>query len=148
MSKRILSDDDLRILSEKIAEAEAATSGEIRVVVRHARHWKERSLTLHELALGEFHKLNMDKTGGRTGVLILLLVPEKSFQIIGDQGIHARVKDGTWASVADSMSAHFKKGNFREGLTEAIARVGAELSEHFPRTPGPSNRLPNDVIEE
>src|ERR1041384_1403706 len=148
MSKRLLSDEDLKSLAEKSAEAEAATSGEIRVVVRHARHWKERSLTLHELALREFHRLNMHKTAGRTGVLILLLVPEKSFQIIGDEGIHARVKEGTWESVADAMSAHFRKGDFRAGLTEAIARVAAELSGHFPRTPGPSNQLPNDVIEE
>src|SRR5690242_15751416 len=98
MSKRILSDEDLRILSEKISEAETGTSGEIRVVVRHARHWKERSLTLHELALREFRRLNMHKTAGRTGVLILLLVSEKSFQIIGDEGIHAKVKEGTWES--------------------------------------------------
>ncbi len=148
MPKRILTDDDLKFLAGKIAETEAATSGEIRVAVRHKRHWRERSLTLHQIALREFRRLGMQDKEGRTGVLILVLVPERAFQIIGDEGIHSKVREGTWEAIAEGMTAHFKMGKFRDGLAEAIARVGAELSAHYPRTPGDANQLPNDVIEE
>jgi uncharacterized membrane protein len=146
--KRSLGKDDLKFLSERIAEAESNTSGEIRVVLRHRRHWGERSLSLHDLALREFYRLGMDKTTARTGILILLLRSDQSFQIIADQGIHAKVEDGTWDAIARAMSDHFRSGRFREGLTEAISSVGSVLSRHFPKGPGGGNQLPNEIIEE
>ncbi|MBI1807329.1 MAG: TPM domain-containing protein [Ignavibacteria bacterium] len=135
-------------LSVKIAEAERKTSGEIRVVVRHRRHWKERKLSLHELALREFYKLGMEKTQGRTGVLILLLFSERAFQIIADEGIHAKVEDGTCDQIATRMSSHFKGGKFSEGIADAISAVGAILKKYFPLEADDRDQLPNDVIEE
>jgi len=146
--KKSLTKDDLKFLSEKIVEAETKTCGEIRVVVRHRRHWKERSLSVHDLALGEFYRLGMDKTTLRTGILIILLLSERTFHIIADEGIHSRVEEGTWESIASAMSGHFMKGNFREGISHAIERVGAVLARHFPPTPDHAGQLPNDVIEE
>jgi len=145
--KRYLKKEDLKFLSEKIAEAEQKTNGEIRVVLRHRRHWNERSLPLHELALREFYHLGMHKTPQRTGVLILLLLAERKFQIIADEGIHSRVPEGTWDSIAAAMSDQFKKGNYRDGLAKAIEAVGAVLAQHFPRTED-RNHLSNDVVEE
>jgi uncharacterized membrane protein len=142
-----LTKDDLQFLSERIAAAESKTSGEIRVVVRHRRRWKERSLSLHDLALGEFRRLLMDRTPGRTGVLILLLLSERAFQIIADEGIHSRVQEGTWDSIASEMSGYFRKGGFREGIASAIDRVGGVLAEHVPPAAGDGGHLANDVLE-
>ena len=145
--KRYLKKDDLKFLSGKIAGAEQRTNGEIRIVLRHRRHWNERSLSLHELALREFYHLGMHKTPHRTGVLILLLLAERKFQIIADEGIHAKVPDGTWDSIAAVMSEHFKKGNYRDGLAKASEAVGGVLARHVPRT-DERDRLSNDVVEE
>jgi uncharacterized membrane protein len=145
--KKLLTKDDLKFFSEQIAAVEAQTSGEIRVVIRHRRRWKERSLSLHNLALGEFQRLRMNETPERTGVLILLLLSERAFHIVADEGIHSRVKDGTWDSIASGMSSHFKKGDFRAGISHAIDRVGDVLAEHFPQTAGRGGLLPNDVVE-
>jgi uncharacterized membrane protein len=145
--KKYLSKDDLKFLSSRIAEAELTTSGEIRVVLLHRRKRRERKLSLEELAVQEFHKLGMQKTAGRTGVLILLLFSEQKFHIAADEGIHAKVEDGTWDRVAAVMSGHFRKGHFRRGIADAIAAVGSELSKHFPRQADDQNELPDDIIE-
>ena len=145
--RKYLSNDDLNILAERIAEAEKSTSGEIRVVVRHRRRWSERKLSLHELALQEFRKLGMERTQDRTGVLIMLLYTERSFQIIADEGIHKKVEAGTWDQVAGRMSALFKEGKFVGGIGEAIREVGATMSQHFPRAQSDRDELSNQVVE-
>lgn len=147
--KNILTKAELRHLATSIGEAELTSSGQIRIVVRHHRHWDERRLSLHDLALKEFHHLGMEKTRNRTGVLILILLSERRFQIIADEGIHKKVEDGTWDGLAHNLSAHFQRGNFQQGLQEAILEVGRVLTRHFPVTPGETtDELPNEIIEQ
>ena len=146
--KKYLSKIELQAISAAIAEVEKKTSGEIRVVARHQRHRKENMLSLHDLALREFHHLGMEKTRDRTGVLILILFSERKFQIIADEGIHTKVDEGTWERLAAKMSSHFKEGNYAEGITETIREVGSLLAGYFPRRPDDGNELSNTVVEE
>lgn len=146
--EKFLSKLEMQSLSEVIAEAEKNTSGEIRVVVRRRRHWKERTLQLPEVALNEFHRLGMGKTRDRTGVLIMLLMSERKFQIIADEGIHAKVEEGTWDRFASEMSEHFKDGRFYHGISETIRAVGSELAKHFPRKSDDTDELSNEIIEQ
>ncbi len=148
VGRKILSREDLEALSAEIGTVESKTAGEIRIVVRHRRHFTERRLSLHDLALREFVRLGMHKTESRTGVLILLLVSEKKFHIIADEGIHRLVPEGTWDEVASAMSAHFREGRFRQGIAETVQKVGNLLAAHLPPVPGDTNELSNDVIEE
>ena len=145
--KKYLSGQDLKTISETIASVENGTSGEIRVIIRHKRSWRERQLSLHELALGEFTRLRMQHTKHRTGILILLLMSERKFHIIADEGIHAKVEEGTWERVASSMSSHFKQGNFAQGLCDAVEAVGSGLQKYFPRSSEDRDELSNEVIE-
>ncbi|MFI5253292.1 MAG: TPM domain-containing protein [Bacteroidota bacterium] len=146
--KNYLSKEDLKVIASKIGEAEKTTSGEIRVVVRHRRHLGEAKMSPHEIAHKEFFKLGMEKTKHRTGILIMVLFSKRQFHIAADEGIHAKVPDGTWDNIAQLMTAHFKKGNYRDGICEAVQEVGKVLSIHFPREAGDVNELPNDVIED
>jgi len=145
--KRYLSSDDRKTLAAEIAQAERTCSGEIRVVFRHHRHWNERKLSVHELAVREFHLLGMEKTVQRTGVLIFLMLSDRKFQIIADSGIHAKVEEGTWDEIAQALSGHFREGKYLGGLRKAVVSVGAVLTQHFPIEPGDNDELPNDVIE-
>lgn len=81
-------------------------------------------------------------------VLILLLFPERAFQIIADEGIHKNVEEGTWDQIAGKMSAHFKEGKFSDGIAEAINAVGAILAKYFPRKRDDRDELSNQVVEE
>ncbi|HEV8538784.1 MAG TPA: TPM domain-containing protein [Bacteroidota bacterium] len=148
MLRKYLAEEDINSITAKIAEVENQTSGEIRVSVRHRRQWRERKLSLHELALAEFTRLGMHQTRDRTGVLILLLMSERKFHIIADGGIHAKVEEGTWDRVAAHMSSQFKEGKFARGICDAVEAVGTELKTHFPRKHDDRNELSNEVVEE
>ncbi len=141
----ILSEHEMDELASLIGRAEKTTEGEIRVALREKRHFGEGKLRIHELALKEFHRLGMHRTAQRTGVLIFLLVSERKFHIVADEGIHTKVADGTWDAVAADMGSKFREGKFFDGLSAAVLRVGEILSAHFPVKPGDTNELPNTV---
>jgi uncharacterized membrane protein len=143
--RKYLNNLDLAQITSAVAVAEQGTLGEIRVAIRHRRHWRERKLTLHELTVQEFQRMGMQKTAERSGVLILLLISERKFHIVADEGIHLKVADGTWESVASSMGKHFKSGQFRIGIIQGVETVGKILAEHFPRGDKKGNELTDEV---
>jgi uncharacterized membrane protein len=144
----VLSTEDRDAISNAIQRVERFTNGEIKVVVRERRHLTEKRCTLEELALREFHNLKLSKTKHRTGILFFLLVSERKFHILADEGIHRRVAEGTWERVADSMSAEFKKGKYREGIIHGVEAAGKILSEAFPRSAGDRNEISDNVVVE
>jgi uncharacterized membrane protein len=144
--KNILTKEELQKIAETIRAAEHQTIGEIRVKIQKRRSFAERNLTLHELALKNFHMLGMGNTKEKTGVLIFLLLSDRKFQIIGDEAIHKKVTDGFWESLSVKMSEHFKQNKFADGICYVIKEVGAVLQKEFPIKPGDVNELSDDVI--
>ena len=145
--KNILSKSELEKLSAIIEKAERNTSGEIRIAIRKKREWKEKNLSIADLAVKEFYRLGMQRTRDKTGVLIFLLLSEKKLYIAADETIDQMVDEGTWEKIADRMSKNFKEGNFFEGLSEAVQSVSEHLKKHFPRQPDDINELPNDIVQ-
>jgi uncharacterized membrane protein len=143
--KRIFAKEDLAAIASAIKETEKTTAGEIRVSIRQKRGWRERKLTIEQLARKEFHLLRMAETKERIGMLIFLLLQQRQFYILADEGIHAKVEDGTWERIAKEMSEHFSKKNFRQGILHGVEAVGRELSKHFPRTSSDKNELSDEV---
>jgi uncharacterized membrane protein len=144
----VLSRDDRDAISSAIHRVELFTSGEIKVVVRERRHLGEKRLTLERMAIREFHHLKLSKTKDRTGILFFLLLSERKFHILADEGIHRKVSEGTWERVADSMSGEFKEGKYREGILHGIELVGKILSEAFPKSTGDRNEISDSVVVE
>ena len=144
----ILTHHELEKIAAAISDAERTTSGEIRVAIRKRRHWGEKKLSLHQLAAKEFAKFGMQNTVHRSGVLIFLLLSERKFHIIGDEGIHAKLAEGTWDRMADMMGSHFRENRFCEGIIGAVREVGKLLEQNFPPQGTKKNELPDDVILE
>lgn len=144
--KKIFSQEDLKAIADAIGEAEKNTSGEIRVSIRQKRGWRERKTPLEHLAQKEFYTLGMTKTKDRTGILIFLLLQDRRFYIFADEGIHAKVEEGTWETVAKEMSDHFSQQKFRDGVIHGVRSVGTILEKYFPPKPGDRDELPNDVV--
>lgn len=139
-AKKFLTAEQQKMLAGMIAEAEKATSGEIRI------HIEDRcSGDPVERAASVLHYLGMDRTAQRNGVVIYLACESKVFAIAGDEGINRTVPAGFWDGICASMAAHFRKGKFAEGLAEAVRSVGQQLMEFFPYTEGDVNEQPDEI---
>jgi uncharacterized membrane protein len=123
-----------------ITIAEKNTSGEIRVHIEN--HSEKPPL---ERAQEVFQYLGMQATTARNGVLFYLGVTDRSFAIIGDEGIDKAVENDFWDCTKDVVISHFKEGRFAQGLTEGILRAGDRLKQYFPYTADDANELPNEI---
>lgn len=148
MIQRILSKEELKQLSAQIAGIEEKTSAEIRVVVRHKRHWSERKLTARQVAEREFKLLGMTKTKEGTGILVFILVGERRFELLADYGIIKVLPDDYWIRLAQKLSEHFSKQNFFHGLRTSLAEIGEVLESKLPPSGSNPDELPNDIIED
>lgn len=114
-------------IERAVAEAEARTSGEIRVSLS-TFFWGN----VRRTAEAAFSRLGMDRTAERNGILIFVVPSRRTFVVLGDEGIHAKVGQEFWDGVAAAMSARFRDGDFTGGLLHGIAEAGRQLATHFP----------------
>jgi len=141
-----LNDDELLRISNKIKEKEMLTSGEICLSIKEKRKLFSGKLTIRQLAEKEFVRLGIHKTRDHTGILIFILLSERQFYILADQGINSLVDQKTWDDIRDSMVSDFSRGEFPGGIIRCIESVGDILSKHFPIKPDDLNELSNKVI--
>ena len=83
------SDDDFLRISNKIKDSEKITSGEIRVSVRQNKNFTNKKKDIRKLAEEEFFKLNMHNTRDKPGILLYLLLTDRQFYILADEGINS-----------------------------------------------------------
>lgn len=139
-------DDEFLRISKQITNSEKTTSGEIRICIKEKRTFADRKKLLRQLAEDEFYKLNMNATRDKTGILLYMLLSERQFYILADQGINDKVGNETWEKVKEEIQEYFKKGKFSEGIIWGIQRVGNILTEHFPIKADDTNELSNKVV--
>ena len=87
------------------------------------------------------------RTVGRTGVLIYLSMGERRAEIVADEAILKVTDDSTWGEAMASLLEHVREGRAGDGIVAAIEQVGVVLAEHFPRSDGDSNEIPDKLIE-
>ena len=97
----------------------------------------------------QFLAQGMQKTEGRTGVLIFAAAAERYVEIIADGGISAKVTQAVWDNAVASLISAIKDGRPADGFVAAIEQCGAVLAEHFPAAPGAVNpdELPDRLVE-
>jgi uncharacterized membrane protein len=134
--------DDDRVVAA-IKEAERGTSGEIRVFVS-SRALKGDDVQAR--AEARFVKLRMPATDERNGVMFYFVPRDRKFAIVGDRGIHEKCGANFWAEIAGALHGRLAKGEFTEGVVEAIGRAGAALARHFPGRHDDRNEL-SDTVE-
>lgn len=137
----IFTEEQQELISNAIAEAEKATSGEIRIAID--KHCEGDAI---EQATAHFSKLGMDKTSRHNGVLIYLAHADHKFAIIGDSGINKLVPEDFWETTKVAMQAHFASGNLTQGIIAGILLTGEKLAKFYPFEKGDINELPNEVV--
>ena len=102
-------------------------------------------------AMRAFEEHGLARTTEGTGVLVFASLFEHRAVILGDHGIHAKMKDATkdeWEKALAALTAGMKAGDTARGFVDAIAICGARLAEHFPRDPSkhpPLNELEDAI---
>jgi uncharacterized membrane protein len=142
-TKEFISQLDHDRIVRAIRESETKTSGQIRVYVQRGKLAGDPVIAAQE----EFHKLGMQATKERNGVLIFVLPRARKFAVIGDEGVHQKCGDEFWQQLVKRMRAHFQKENFTDALVEAIEEASNLLVRHFPKTSAPRNELPDEIVE-
>lgn len=84
-------------------------------------------------------------TRDRTGVLIFLSALEHRVLILGDEGIHARVRATGWQELVTALVAAIKVGRAGEGVCDVIYKLGAALAEAAPVRTDDVDELDNRV---
>lgn len=87
------------------------------------------------------------RTKASTGVLLYLSLAEHRAEIIADEAIHSKVSPDVWGAAMAALLAKVKRGKPGEGMADAVAQIGIVLAEHFPRSEGDTNELPDRLIE-
>jgi putative membrane protein len=118
----------------------------VRFFVTPRRMKRERA---HAAAVRQFLAQGLQKTAGRTGVLIFAAAAERYVEIIADGGINAKVTQEVWDNAVAALIASIKDGRAGDGFVAAIEQCGAVLAEHFPVAPGTVNpdELPDKLVE-
>lgn len=138
----------LRAIEAEIKAQESRHRGELRFAV-------EPSLPLWQLgrrpaprqrALEVFGRLRVWDTEHNSGVLIYVLLADRSVDIVADRGIAARVPQAEWDAVCGAMSEAFRAGEFERGALDGLRRIGALLARHFAAGPRNPDELPDTPV--
>lgn len=97
-------------------------------------------------ALAIFRAAAEKRTAAGTGVLLYLSLDEHRAEIIADAAIHDRVPDETWGAAMAALVGPLREDHPADGMVAAVGQIGLVLGEHFPRTPGDTNELPDRLI--
>jgi putative membrane protein len=87
------------------------------------------------------------RTVGRTGILIYLSVGERRAEIVADEAITKVTTPETWGEAMATLLADVREGRPADGICAAIEQIGAVLAEHFSKSAGNPNEIPDKLIE-
>jgi putative membrane protein len=106
---------------------------------------KQRRVRRRAIAL--FRAAAERRTVGRTGVLIYLSLAEHRAELVADEAIVKVTTPDTWGEAMAALVSELKAGRPAEGMVAAIGIVGEVLEQHFPRSAGDINEIPDKLIE-
>jgi uncharacterized membrane protein len=140
-----------RVLAEierAIAEVESRHAGELRFAVEMALDlphlWHD--LPSRRRAVEVFGLLGVWDSAANNGVLIYVLLADRTVEIVADRGIAERVLPAEWDAVCREMQDHYRAGRWAEGSLAGVRAVGRLLAMHFPGERGGHNELPNQPV--
>jgi putative membrane protein len=98
-------------------------------------------------AIAVFKAAAERRTVGRTGILIYLSMAERRAEIVADEAITKVTTPEIWGEAMAALLVKVREGRVGDGMVAAISQVGVVLAEHFPRTTGDRNEIPDKLIE-
>lgn len=138
----------LKAIERAVSEGEIKHGGELRFAI-------EPSLPLSQLLAGcssraravdVFSSLRIWDTMHNNGVLVYVLLADRSVEIVADRGIAAKIPQHEWDGVLRGIQAAYRAGEFERGSVEGLAAIARHLAQHFPPSEGGVNELPDRPV--
>jgi len=142
--KQLLAKAEQDVIVAAVKNAEATTTGEIRVYVESHCTYVDAMERAHEL----FVSMKMFATENRNAILVYLAIEDKQFALFGDENIY-KLAGGAdfWTGAAAKLQANLRTGAFAKGLEECVQELGKVLAIHFPFTGTVNaNELPDEIV--
>lgn len=136
-------------IADAIAASETRHHGEICFAVAPALGlaalWRGKDA--RDAALAAFRRLGVDRTAGRNGVLIYLLLADRRIEIVADRGLDGHIHGSQWDAVCARMAERLRAEDVEGAALRGVAAVDALLAAHAPRAPDAPDRneLPDAV---
>jgi uncharacterized membrane protein len=147
-ARRVFPPKVLAAIEQAIKAGETTHAGQVRFVVEGALDGEPlfRDQTARDRALDIFSNLRIWDTAENNGVLIYLLLADRTVEIVADRGIDAKVGGAGWGKICREMEEEFKAGHFEAGAIKGIAAVSRALAAHFPPHGSGRNELPDQPV--
>ena len=127
------------------------------LIVRYALAWRPlrmaltpgatKSRRVRRRAVALFRASAEHRTASRVGILLYLSLMEHRAEIVADEAIVSKVEADVWGEAMADLVTEVKAGRPGSGMAKAVDRIGAVLTEHFPKTSADTNELPDRLIE-
>lgn len=146
--RRAFPKKSLDAITQAIRHSESAHDGEIRFAVESGLSGTPlyQGKSARERAIDVFSELRMWDTEHRNGVLIYLLMADRSVEIVADRGVHAKTGTPEWEKICHAMECAFHDGNYETGAIQGIQAVTHLLTKHFPASGARRNELPDEIV--
>ncbi len=138
----------LSAIDAAITASERDHRAEIRCAIETALPVGEllRGVTSTARAAEVFSRLRVWDTAANNGVLVYVLLAERSIEIVADRGFTGLVEPAEWEGICHHMKAAFRTGHYEAGTLSALERIGALARRHFPADGGDRNELPDRTV--
>lgn len=145
---RTFSRDGLERIAHAVAASEARHSAEIRVAIetRLGLGALIGGMTPRQRAEEAFARLRVWDTEANNGVLIYVLLAERSFEIVADRGIARLVSQEEWQKLCAEMAAMLREGRHEAALVHGIEAIGSRFVSLFPHRDDDVNELPDSPV--
>ncbi|MFZ3218402.1 MAG: TPM domain-containing protein [Rhodoferax sp.] len=151
-SHRVIAPAAVQRLMQSVAASEARHSGEIRICIEAGlpNSYLLRPDSMADLtrqrALAQFGKLRVWDTAHNNGVLIYLLLAERTIEVVADRGLNPHISPAQWQAIVQRLGEALRAGRFEDGLGQALGEVSVLLATHFPPQAGAAhaNELPDE----
>ncbi len=130
-----------------IAMGEVSHNAEVRFAVEASldayQIWAQ--VSPRQRARTHFSGLKVWDTEANNGVLIYLLLGDRSVEIVVDREAERRISPHVWASACAAMSAAFLQAEYTQGVLRALDIIQPSLVNAFPLQASDRNELSNEV---
>ena len=143
---KYLSKNDLQEITSEVKQFETHTLCQLKICLRYKRGIHQKSKTPKELALYEFHKLKVQKTKLRNGILLFILFKERKLEILFDSGLKEILSEQDWNICKDLILNDFKINKYKEGLIELIRSLTEKINGKFLTGTENTNEISDDIV--